>query len=162
MTAVQPVTLSDAILERFLRAATTAAVPLVAELGPGLSDHEISDLGHALGDQIPSEIRTLWRWRAAPASPKHAWSWQINPEFELWPPTQSVTNTFEYRTMLETDPNLYDAPPTGVCFGGARGFLFTDTARRGNLAPVGYLMVDDPEFEPAAPSLGALFMHWTA
>ncbi len=162
MSAVNSVALSETFLERFLQAATVAAVPLVAELEPGLSDHEISDLGETLGIEIPAEIRTLWRWRTASAFPSHAWSWQANPQVEIWPPRHAIAETIEYREELDVEPGLFDAPPTGLCFGGTPSGLFVDAKEQTPVHSVGYFVVDHPEFLSVAPSVGALFEHWTA
>lgn len=148
--------LTAEILDRFHQALRHAGAPLGNEIGPGLSDEQIDRLTEPLGLQAPPELRTLWRWGTAPIEPATNASWEINPEFDLWPPAQAIKETKEHRL----DKTVSRAT---IAFGGPTGdaYLLVDGNSDAATSRVTYADIEDPETISAAPSLGALFVLWT-
>lgn len=145
------------ILDRFRAALQRAGAPLGDEIEPGLTEEQINDLAGQLGVGVPPELRTLWLWGTAPATPHAVDAWDINPEFELWPPAVALAQTKNYR-LDET------VPRNTIAFGGpsGEGYLLVKADDATAVSGVTYAFIDDPETLSAAPSLGALFELWAA
>lgn len=149
--------LSPGVLDRFREALRFAGAPLGEELGAGLSDSEIDAIGAALRVQVPPELRTLWRWGVPPAEPRTRASLDVNREFELWPTDRVIEETRWQRA--EDDPIQ-----TAIAFAGipdSRGWLLVQGRAENSISPATYAFNETPETYIAAPSLGALFAHWT-
>lgn len=146
--------LTSEILDRFRDALRAAAAPLGDEIGPGLTDAEIDRLGNRVGVAVPPELRTLWTWGTAPDKQRSPDSWDINPEFQLWPPTSAIEETQDYR-LDDT------VSRTTIAFAGSQDhFLLVEGDATQTVSRVILALIDDPNTLGAAPSLGALFNLW--
>lgn len=149
--------LTSELLDRFRRALRFAGAPLGDELTAGLSDTEIDGLGATLGVHVPPELRTLWRWGVPPTEPLTRASMEVNGRFELWPPDQVIKATQWQRA--EDDPIQ-----TAIAFAGlyeGRGWLLVDGRAADATSQVIHTFNEEPGSIVVAPSLGALFAHWT-
>lgn len=147
--------LSNAALDRFHSALRHAGAPLGDEIGPGLSDAEIDRLGKRLAVAVPPELRTLWSWGTSPRQPTAAGSWDINAQFELWPPDVAIKQ-IEGARLDEA------VSRTALAFGGSQDLLLLiEGGATNESSPVVLAPIDDPSTLRAAPSLGALFNLWT-
>jgi hypothetical protein len=150
-----PVQLSVQLLERFRAALRAAGAPLGDAIGPGLSDAQIDELAVELGAAVPPELRTLWSW-GYPASTWTDGGWDINPSFELWPPSHAVLATRHYQQSFEPlAAHIAFAGPPQTDYLIVPGNESTPTS------PVLIVSLEDPGKTHAAPSLGALFQLWT-
>lgn len=150
--------LTTEILERFRAALRIAGAPLGDAIEPGLSDAEIDAVEVQLGVAVPPELRTLWKWgrpSETRADPQNG-GWDINPEFELWPPANAVAMTQTFRSLIpEVSRQIaFAGPPQDSC-------LMVDGDQTGATSSVRYVMIEEPDSFSAAPSLGALFQLWT-
>lgn len=148
--------LTPAILDEFRAALVHAGAPLGTEIQPGLNDEQIDQLGKELRVDVPAELRTLWRWGQAPTAKLTPGSWEVNPEFELWPASQAIRETEQYRLGGSASRH-------NIALGGPRGegFLLVEGDRDSPSSRVTYAFIEDPDTLVAAPSIGALVQLWT-
>lgn len=147
--------LTTEILNRFRDALRTAGAPLGDEFGPGLTDADIDRLGDQIGVGVPPELRTLWSWGTAPTKQQALDSWDINPQFQLWPPEVAIKQTERYRR----DDSV---SRTHIVFGGPPQdeYLLVEGNATRTVSGVILAIIEDPETLNAAPSMGALFSLW--
>ncbi len=154
-----PLQLSPEMLDRYLAALRAAGAPLADNLGPGLSDQEIDELLAPLGLAASPELRTLWGWRiTSMASAPQPDAFDLNPDFELWPPEIAVKQTENYRDHTDGGHR------PSVAVAGAKWewlLVLCDPNSAAATAPIEHFLLDEPTFATRAPSLGALFAKWT-
>lgn len=151
-----PFQLTSEILDRFVDALRHAGAPLGDEIQPGLSDDAIDHVGRQIRVEIPPELRVLWRWGVAPTDIRTPDSWDVNPEFQIWPPATAIKQTKRYRKDDMVSRST-------IAFGGPSqdAYLLVEGGATKPVSPVVYAFIDDPDTLGAAPSLGALFTLWT-
>lgn len=148
--------LTPELLDRFRAALAAAGAPLADAIEPGLSDRQIDRIARRLRVKAPPELRTLWRWGAAPSRPLHRDAWSLNSEFDLWPPEIAIRETKAHRKDRSVSRST-------ISFGGpsGAGYLLVEGDAAMTHSRVMYSLIEDPDPFEAAPSLGALFTLWT-
>ncbi len=148
--------LTPELLDRFRVALAKAGAPLADAIEPGLTDKQVDRLARKLGLEAPPELRALWKWGVATSKPEGRHTWNLNPEFDLWPPARAVRETKTYRSEGAISRSM-------IAFGGpgSKGALFVTGDAAATHSTASYVFVDDPGSFQAAPSLGALFELWS-